>query len=262
MKTMTPTLAPNAWAPARAPRFVYHPSFEAAGADQELGEPPADGAEAAFMTDEVTRAWARHMHYAAWRAATASRAREATRWRRRYYTCRNRIILGNRNLTFRAVRKWRPDGPFADDLAGECQIVLIKLVASFNPWLPIRFSTYAFTCLLRALSRLSQRQAADRLSRCLPLDAVAGGGPTYLTAEEPGRSMPTAIDSFLQPGHTLLTPREKLVLIRRYRCDDHRIQTLEEVGHDLGLSKERVRQLQNAAIGKLRQALCGEPSCS
>ena len=65
----------------------------------------------------------------------------------------------------------------ADDMASECQIVLIKAVAAFNPWLGIRFSTYAFTCLTRALSRLSQRLAADQLSRSLPLESLPHGEP-------------------------------------------------------------------------------------
>ena len=37
-------------------------------------------------------------------------------------------------------------------------------------------------------------------------------------------------------------------------------QTLEQVGQDLGLSKERVRQVQEAALGKLRQALSDYPA--
>ena len=64
-------------------------------------------------------------------------------------------------------------------MASECQIVLIKAVAAFNPWLGIRFSTYAFTCLMRSLSRLSQRHAADRLSQSMPLESLPFGEPSY-----------------------------------------------------------------------------------
>jgi RNA polymerase sigma factor (sigma-70 family) len=200
------------------------------------------------------------MHYAAWRVSLALTGREAARWRRRYYDCRDRIVLGNRKLTYRAVQKWAPASQLADDMAAECQIVLIKAVAAFNPWLGIRFSTYAFTCLMRALSRLSQRQAADRLSRSLPLGSLPGGEPCYAMSEEPTRPGIARLDEYFQEGHTLLTPREKTVLMRRYHFNDNvpQTETLEQVGRELGLSKERVRQVQCAALGKLRVALLAE----
>jgi RNA polymerase sigma factor (sigma-70 family) len=240
------------------PHFLYHPSFAEADAGRAYGGEPAAGEESAgFLPDDATRDCTKRMHYAGWRAARAGSGREAARWRRRYYDCRDRIVLGNRKLAYRAVQKWSPPRQLADDMAAECQVVLIKAVVAYNPWLGIRFSTYAFTCLMRALSRLSQRQAADRLSRCLSLDALRGDfGP--VTPEEPAASGHPRVDEFLRPGHTLLTPREKTVLIRRYCPEEGRAGTLEQVGHELGLSKERVRQLQTAALGKLRVALAAE----
>ncbi|GAC1343468.1 MAG: hypothetical protein NVSMB27_03430 [Ktedonobacteraceae bacterium] len=47
-----------------------------------------------------------------------------------------------------------------------------------------------------------------------------------------------------------LTTKERLVLIHRYLLD--RVQTLEEVGRVLGVSRERVRQLEERGIRKLR----------
>lgn len=247
--------------PARVgePRFIYHPSFEGPGAEQVYGAVPAECDQSpGYMLDDVTRDCTRRMHYAAWRVSQASSRREAARWRRRYFDCRDRIVLGNRKLAFRAVQKWRPPSQLADDLAAECQVVLIKAVAAYNPWLGIRFSTYAFTCLMRALSRLSQRHAADRLSRSLPLDSLPCGEPPLARADAPSEPAAARVDVFLRADHTLLTPREKAVLIRRYCPDGGRAETLEQVGHELGLSKERVRQLQSAALGKLREALLAE----
>ena len=102
------------------------------------------------MPDEATRDYSKRMHYAAWRASGATTKREATRWRGRHFDYRNRIVLGNRKLAYRAVLKWHSVSQRDDHLAGECQIVLIKAVAAFNPWLGIRFSTYAFNCLMCA----------------------------------------------------------------------------------------------------------------
>ncbi len=241
--------------------FIFHPSFEGADAEQWYSDAPDLQSEPhGFMPDDVTRDWAKRMHYAAWRASLARPGRDTARWRRRYHDCRNRILLGNRKLVFRAVQKWNPAPRMIDDMSGECQIVLIKAVAAFNPWLGIRFSTYAFTCLMRALSRLSQRQAADRLSQSLPLASLAGGEPSTAMLEEPARPRGSRLAEYLQEGHPLLTQREKTVLLRRYHFDEDlpRVDTLAQVGRELGLSKERIRQVQCSALGKLRAALLAQ----
>jgi RNA polymerase primary sigma factor len=50
----------------------------------------------------------------------------------------------------------------------------------------------------------------------------------------------------------LLTPREKAVITLRYGIGDGRSRTLLEVGKELGISRERVRQLEVVALMKLR----------
>ncbi len=52
-----------------------------------------------------------------------------------------------------------------------------------------------------------------------------------------------------------LTERERLVIILRYGLDGHvEGRTLQAVGHVLGITRERVRQLEAHALDKLRQA--------
>jgi RNA polymerase sigma factor (sigma-70 family) len=259
MSTATTIPSHGKGAVTNEPRFIFHPSFEDPGAEEVYGGVPANHEDPTlgFMPDDVTRDCSKRMHYAAWRASRAKTTREATRWQGRFYDCRNRIVIGNRKLTYRAVHKWHSVSQLVDDMAGECQIVLIKAVAAFNPWLGIRFNTYAFTCLMRALSRLSQRRAADRFSRSIPLEATPYGEPSYAIDEEPSSPAIASLDEYLEEEHTLLTSREKTVLTRRFRLRDEapRTETLEQVGRDLGLSKERVRQVQMSALGKLRDAL-------
>jgi RNA polymerase sigma factor (sigma-70 family) len=241
---------------------VFHPSFEGPEAEPEYGGPPPEQPESSgYLCDDATRDCARRMHYAAWRASRARGPREAAHWRQRYYDCRDRVVLGNLKLAFRAVHKWGAAVQLTDDLTGECQLVLINAVAAFNPWLGIRFSTYAFTCLIRALSRLSQRHTADRLARALSLESLPGHEPCYASPDERGKPDGLLLDEYFREEHTLLTPREKKVLRWRYDLGEGQpgTGTLEQVGRQLGLSKERVRQVQRTALGKLRVALAEAP---
>ena len=53
----------------------------------------------------------------------------------------------------------------------------------------------------------------------------------------------------------ILDPRERLIIFQRFGLDGARQRTLEEVGNKLGVTRERIRQLQNIALMKLRRAL-------
>ena len=109
-----------------------------------------------------------------------------------------------------------PDGHVnkSDDLIGDCHIVLIQAVAAFNPWLGIRFSTYAYTCLVRALARMAQRMANDWLSRSAPLDLLPEGEPRQkFDAEFPASGL-WGIEEYLRADHPLLSQREKVIISR------------------------------------------------
>ena len=51
---------------------------------------------------------------------------------------------------------------------------------------------------------------------------------------------------------SMLTPREEKVLRLRYGIDDGRARTLEEVGKEFNVTRERIRQIEAKALRKLR----------
>ena len=53
----------------------------------------------------------------------------------------------------------------------------------------------------------------------------------------------------------VLDPRERKIISQRFGLDGGKPKTLEHVGKDFGITRERIRQLQNIALAKLRRAL-------
>jgi len=53
----------------------------------------------------------------------------------------------------------------------------------------------------------------------------------------------------------VLDPREKKIISQRFGLDGGNPKTLEDVSKGFGITRERIRQLQNTALAKLRRAL-------
>jgi RNA polymerase primary sigma factor len=56
----------------------------------------------------------------------------------------------------------------------------------------------------------------------------------------------------------LLSPRERDIVMRYYGLGDMETSSLEAIGQDIHLSRERVRQIRNQALKKMRQAVSGD----
>jgi RNA polymerase primary sigma factor len=54
---------------------------------------------------------------------------------------------------------------------------------------------------------------------------------------------------------TVLDTRERKIILKRFGLDGGKPKTLEEVGKLFGVTRERIRQLQNLALAKMRLAL-------
>ena len=107
-------------------------------------------------------------------------------------------------------------------------------------------------------------EALDRLSReAISLESSVAGTEKRLEDFVPdaGSSLPDGgIDDDrmrLGVGHLIgaLTDREQLILRLRYGLGGEEEHTLEQIGQSLGLSRERVRQLEARALKKLRDTM-------
>jgi RNA polymerase sigma factor (sigma-70 family) len=116
--------------------------------------------------------------------------------------------------------------------------------------------------------QLANLIAADRPPRALeePLDAEEGVVGTFgeLIADPLGEDEYERVVSHVTAGELRdllsgLSERERSVLRWRFGLDGETL-SLREIAARLGVSAERVRQLENRALGKLRAAATGEPA--
>jgi len=67
------------------------------------------------------------------------------------------------------------------------------------------------------------------------------------------------LDQAVKEALEQLSPREQEVVRLRFGLDDGKIRTLEEVGKEFGVTRERVRQIESKTLAKLRRPT--PPSC-
>jgi RNA polymerase primary sigma factor len=77
------------------------------------------------------------------------------------------------------------------------------------------------------------------------------------SASPDGATAENARSAELAAAVDRLNPRMKHVVLRRFGLDGRAPQTLEEVGQELGITRERVRQLESRALKELRMAAPG-----
>ncbi|AUM00445.1 RNA polymerase sigma factor RpoS [Pseudothauera hydrothermalis] len=63
------------------------------------------------------------------------------------------------------------------------------------------------------------------------------------------------IETLIREWIAMLNDKQRLVIRHRYGLDDCELMTLEELAAQLGLTRERVRQIQLEALGQLRRIL-------
>jgi len=111
-------------------------------------------------------------------------------------------------------------------------------------------------------TRVGQMRMAA--ARPASLDALIGDEDSHkfsdvvedTNAESPYERLEgKAVNAMLQDMVKTLGPREANILRARFGLDGRRQMTLEEVSAELGVTRERVRQIQNTALRKLRRMI-------
>lgn len=198
------------------------------------------------------------LHTCAYNAARPTRGKripspQRKRWAYRWRVIRDYIVEKNLPLVHWIVRRHRPSSTDEDTYISEASLVLVNAVERFNPWLGYRFSTYASNSIIRAILRLKKRESRHRTMFPVRHDDLfeRPTEPDVVYSEISTKEIDRLLDSKMRG----LTSLETRVLNDHFGLGLERKMSFKEIGDTVGLSKERIRQIQNAALHKLRAAL-------
>lgn len=194
-----------------------------------------------------------------WRqgAATGGRRRGLRAWAERREAIRSYIVEQNLGLVFSMIGRFGSRQLDEDDLLSEAMYALTRAVDRFNPWRGFKFSTYACNVIARALMRRGRQEG--RYRRFFPVQHDVLFEEAESAPDANGELYVERLRTVLENNLGELNELETKILAHRFPEDqDHRL-TFQEIGDVIGLSKERVRQIQNGALDKLREVLVGDP---
>lgn len=166
---------------------------------------------------------------------------------------RDRMVKSNMRLVISIVKKFVNIQNGFDDLLSDGIVALLRAVDKFDVGLGFRFSTYATQVVRRNTYRRVMEKQKERQRITL---SVHDSG-VDISDEHRTSGMSEAKWEALRGRLTLmldkLDRREKLIIRARFSLGGHRrVQTLQKLADRLGVSKERVRQLEKRALDKLR----------
>lgn len=161
--------------------------------------------------------------------------------------CSEALLDQHRGLVHAVIRRqWTGRMAYAD-LEQEGQMALWRAIMGYDPGRGWAFSTYAWVAIERHIWQVVARWERKTGFPKLP------EAPNPLTLAEKRLDVDQRDHVLREIVHTL-SPRLGLVIEATYGLDGEEARSLAAIGRELGISRERVRQLRNEALRQLRQA--------
>ncbi len=243
------------------PRWTSFPEV----ADDQV-EPAAKGRRARLTAKEEAAMFIRY-NYACWRLAklveaqlkraTLPRGREMVRWYGRAMKTRAELVRANLALVLAMAKRTKIPNVEFGEVVSEGNMALLRSVEKFDVSRGFKFSTYACRAILKSFNRLATKTGKYRQRFPTEFDPSLERSDYDVRRHEMQREHSIeAVREVLLRNRANLSEVEQTVVMERFALSNRgRKRTLAEVGKTVGLTNERVRQIQNHALGKIRRAL-------
>ena len=184
-------------------------------------------------------------------------------WDRLFRQTRSDIVRINIALVLAMARRTKLTGVDYSELVSEGNMALLRSVDKFDCSRGFKFSTYACRAILKSFSRVATRTARYRGHFPTEFDPTLEKSH-HVENRRVGVEADCVDELKVILGQNLarLNDVEERVIRARFAIDDEvdevdvaKGKTLEQVGEMIGVTKERIRQIQNKALEKLRRAL-------
>ena len=160
-----------------------------------------------------------------------------------------------------------------EDLVQEGRLGALRAAHKFDPAFRVKYLTYAALWIHQAMSKalgkgdvsipVRVRDAMRKAGELPPVASLDGGqtesngtlGDFLASSEQAGaEAEDQGQKDLVQEALAVLNVRDRRILLLRFGIQCPK-QTLAQVGQELGLSRERVRQLEQRAMLRLRRVL-------
>ena len=181
----------------------------------------------------------------------------------------SRLVEANLKFVVTVARQYKGRGVAMEDLVSEGNIGLMKAAAKFDASRGVRFVNYAVVHIRQAIEKsiaqnmgpaidIAEGQPSIPLSVDAPLGHRANMSLLSVLVNKDApladeRVHSEAMENAIEYALATLNDREQQV-VNAYFGIDKEHETMAEIAEDMGLKRERVRQIRDKAVRKLRKA--------
>lgn len=181
----------------------------------------------------------------------------------------NKLIEANLRFVVVIARQYQGKGLSMEDLVSEGNMGLMKAATKFDATRGLRFVNYAVVFIRRQIEKALDKESAEQRveSTCggqtRSVDAPLGSKANVsllsvlVNSDSPmadqrvyDANLAEAIEQALED----LNDREKAVIVSYYGIGTERM-TMSEIGEQMGLKRERVRQIRDRATRRMRKKI-------
>ena len=178
---------------------------------------------------------------------------------------KEKLILHNMRLVAHVAKKYLNSDEEQEDLISIGTIGLMKAVSTFDRDYGSRFATYAARCIENEMLMYfrSRKRTKNEVSLYEPIGTDKEGNQIHLldVVENEQRDIVEDVASrqLIEKIHKgmkqALTPREYMIICRRFGLSGQKETTQREIAKEIGISRSYVSRIEKRALNKMKKVI-------